>query len=177
MGALSKTRRTSLLGGCALIFVTVGTQLPFDRMVTAVDAWAKDNPSINIFAQIGPGATPPKSMEFSEFVSPTKANELMKNAELIVAHAGMGSVLTALKYQRPIIIIPRKAALGEHRNEHQLATARWLSERPGITVAWSETDLSILLNKRRTQAPGGSISEFAAGSLIEKLITYISTNR
>lgn len=114
-------------------------------------------------------------MNYADFVSPTKANELMQSAELIVAHAGMGSVLTALKYQRPIVILPRKASLGEHRNEHQLATARWLSNRSGIAVAWDEVQLSALLDERSSRASAGSIKEFAEGALVERLAAYIGS--
>ena len=42
---------------------------------------------------------------------------------------------------KPIILVPRRAALGEHRNDHQLATVRQLAERPGILIAHDETEL------------------------------------
>ena len=85
-----------------MIFVTIGTQLPFNRLVKAVDAWAGRNPSMKVFAQVGPGADLPQHMEYVEFVPPSQVTQLMNEAELIVSHAGMGSVLTALRYQRNI---------------------------------------------------------------------------
>ena len=37
-----------------MIFVTVGTQGPFDRLVRAVDKWAGMRARADIFAQTGP---------------------------------------------------------------------------------------------------------------------------
>lgn len=157
-----------------MIFVTIGTQLPFDRLVLSMDAWAERNPDVRIFAQIGPGAKIPAFMEHVEFVPPSQVAGLMREAELIVSHAGMGSVLTALRYQRPILIMPRKASLGEHRNEHQLATARWLDRRPGVTVCWDEASLAELLDSRKLKTQAPELPEFASGTLIEKLRAYIN---
>lgn len=157
-----------------MIFVTVGTQLPFDRLVLTVDHWAAQNPNVKVFAQIGPHATAPKSIQYSELISPGAADDLSREAELIVAHAGMGSILTALKYQRPIFILPRKAELGEHRNDHQMATAKWLASRRGISVAWKEEELPAMLSKRGLCEAGDQLAEFAKGHLIEKLFQYMN---
>lgn len=157
-----------------MIFVTIGTQLPFDRLVMAVDAWAEKNPTEKVFAQIGPSAKLPKHIEHVEFVPPSQVAKLMIEAELIVSHAGMGSVLTALRYQRPILIMPRKASLGEHRNEHQMATAKWLDSRPGVTVCWDESTLAEMLDNRNHKGRAPELPEFAAGTLIEKLAAFIN---
>ena len=39
-----------------MIFVTVGTQLAFDRMIKAVDEWAGARGRTDVFAQVGPAA-------------------------------------------------------------------------------------------------------------------------
>ncbi len=152
-----------------MILVTVGTQLPFDRLVLAVDAWAAKHPKLEFFAQVGPGATPPRHMPHADFVSPAKAESLIRDSELVVAHAGMGSVLTALGARRPILVMPRKAALGEHRNDHQLATARWLGGRPGVSVAWDETEVPIMLDARATLVAGAPIPPYADDAFIARL--------
>lgn len=156
-----------------MIFVTVGTQLSFNRLIKAVDFWAASNPSVEVVAQIGPDAEWPKSMQFSDFLSPTKVASIMQRAELIVAHAGMGSILSALKYQRPILILPRQAGLGEHRNDHQLATARWLASRSGVTVAWDVAELQSKLDDRHAMSSGSQLPEFASGPLVDRLASYI----
>lgn len=155
-----------------MIFVTVGTQLPFDRLISTVDSWAASHPEATVYAQIGPGAKlAPNHIEYAEFLSPDHADELFQQAGVIVSHAGMGSILTALKYRKPIVIMPRRADLGEHRNDHQLATAEYLGKSPGVAVAWSEDELLDALNRRQSMQGGGGISEHAAPELIAYLKT------
>jgi UDP-N-acetylglucosamine transferase subunit ALG13 len=85
----------------------------------------------------------------------------------------MGSILTALKYKKPILIMPRRASLGEHRNDHQIATAKWLESTAGIAVAWNESGIESFLNNRDALIGGVGISEFASPDLISHLQTYI----
>lgn len=59
-------------------------------------------------------------------------DKLCHDARLIVAHAGMGTIISAMTKGKPIIVFPRIAALGEHRNEHQLATSK--NERTWICL-------------------------------------------
>jgi len=156
-----------------VIFVTVGTQLAFDRLVNTVDAWAAAYPDLEVFGQIGPSSLQPQHMAFSSFLSPPEVDKLFRRATLVVAHAGMGSILSALRYKKPILIMPRKAALGEHRNDHQLATAKWLGDRPGVTVAWDEQQLSASLSQRDLLSAGSGISDFASDELIQRLGAFI----
>ena len=156
-----------------MIFVTVGTQLAFPRLLNAIDSWAEKNPSESVFAQIGPNSTTPKFIEHADFIKPTDVIFRMQSADLVVSHAGMGSILSALQWQRPILILPRLAKLGEHRNDHQLATARWLEGRPGIIVVWSENDIAEVLNNRLSLPTPPRIPDVASGPLIDKLKMFI----
>ena len=158
-----------------MIFVTVGTQLPFDRLVSAVDAWGGQNPSVQIFAQTGDTELSGLSIKHRNFVPPSEANRLILESELIVAHAGMGSILTALRFEKPILIMPRRASLGEHRNDHQLATAKWLESRAGIFVAWDEDELCEKLDQRGQLLSGGDIPEYASPELLAKVRQFISS--
>lgn len=161
-----------------MILLTVGTQLPFDRLVSAVDAWAGAHPGVEVFAQIGPTSLVPRHMQHTPFMPPAQADALMRRADLIVAHAGMGSVLTAQALHKPIVIVPRHASLGEHRNEHQLATARWLEHRPGVFVAWEPADVAGLLDQRAALADGSTgrpaISPVATGPLVDRLRAFVA---
>lgn len=156
-----------------MIFVTVGTQLSFDRLIGTMDKWCGEHPSTPVFAQVGPTKLTIKNMEHANFVAPEQANKLFLEASLIVAHAGMGSVLTALKYRKPILIIPRKASLGEHRNDHQLATAKWLTGRSGINVAMDESEIASFLDNHTSFQEGAEISDYASPELITRLKQFI----
>lgn len=152
-----------------MIFVTVGTQLPFDRLITAVDLWAADNPDVEVFAQIGPSQLKPDHIMSVDFVTPDVADRYFRRADLIVSHAGMGSIITALKYHKPLLMLPRRVSFGEHRNDHQLATAKWLGTRNGITVAWSEQDIPRFLSGQMQMSQGGELSDAADPAFIARL--------
>ncbi len=156
-----------------MIFVTVGTQLPFDRLVLTVDAWAAAHPTVECFAQIGAAATPPKHVPFVPFVPAEEFDALVRRASLIVAHAGMGSVLTALRFEKPILIMPRHAAAKEHRDDHQLATARWLQERLGVRIAWTSEELQAQLDARESIPAAPGITPRATGPLIDRLRSFL----
>lgn len=127
-----------------MIFATVGTQLPFPRLVSALDL-LRPRLGRRIVAQIGSNPDVPKNLECYEFIQPYQFEVFFQAAEIIVAHAGIGTVLAAQKYRKPIILMPRRAALGEHRNDHQVATVRQLHGYPGIYVASDQDELAELL--------------------------------
>ncbi|MBI1402051.1 MAG: glucuronosyltransferase [Porphyrobacter sp.] len=120
-----------------MIIVTVGMQLGFDRLIAAVDALAPGL-GMPVIAQTGKGSYRPQHMEARASIAPAEFEALVGEARLIVAHAGIGTVLTAARCRKPIVLVPRRAELGEHRNDHQLATVRKLAGRPGILVAEQE---------------------------------------
>lgn len=129
-----------------MIFLTVGTQLPFDRLVETVDAWAAEHPEIEIFGQIGKAGYRPKHFRFCDFLDEDSYAKAFDSADFILAHAGMGTIISALMVGKPVLVYPRIAALGEHRNEHQLATCRRLSHLDGCYVAYEKAALLALLD-------------------------------
>ncbi|MEL6243892.1 MAG: glycosyltransferase [Pseudomonadota bacterium] len=129
-----------------MIFGTVGTQLAFDRLVEALDAEAaeRDEPFL---VQSGPSAYEPKYVEMVATLSPAAFAQHFSQSRLIIAHAGIGTVLSAIRYRKPLIIVPRRHVLGEHRNDHQIATARRLENLPGLYVAWEVDALGGFLQR------------------------------
>lgn len=121
--------------------MTIGSMLPFDRLVEAMDAWAAANPDTEVFAQIGRGSYIPRHMAHEPMLAPARYAELVARARLIVSHAGVGTVVAATDAGKPLVMMPRRAAFREHTTDHQLATARWLEGRPGIFVADTEAEL------------------------------------
>lgn len=130
-----------------MIFVTVGAQMPFDRLIRAVDHWVAAHPKVGVFAQIGAGATPPWNFPFTARLTSAEFLSRVRASTLIVAHAGMGSILTALEYEKPILVLPRRGDLRETRNDHQLATARRFAAAGSIRVALDQIELQLRLDE------------------------------
>ncbi|MDB5525900.1 MAG: glycosyltransferase family 28 protein [Rhizobium sp.] len=141
-----------------MILVTVGTQLPFERLIQAIDEFATKLPE-PVFAQIGRSSYRPKNIEFCETMVPRLFETKFQQASRIVSHAGTGSVLTAKRYGKPIILFPRRADAGEHRNDHQLATCEQLEGRPGIFVAYDIPRLEHLLSNDLPPVPQKAADE------------------
>ena len=156
-----------------MIFVTVGTDLPFDRMVRVIDAWAGETGRRDVFAQIGEGGWKPRHIPCAEFLPPPEFSAKFAAARVIISHAGMGTILTALHNGKPILVMPKKANLGEHRNEHQTATARRMSEIGGVNVAFDEAELRHWLERLDDLKQPKSIGGSADDGLIRGLREFI----
>ena len=124
-----------------MIFATVGTQVHFDRLIQAVDGWAGSSGRRDVFAQTGPSSYCPKYIESKPFIDPDEFRARMAEATIVIGHAGMGSILTALEFGKRIIVMPRRSDLGEHRNDHQVATAKYYGNQGRILVAQDEREL------------------------------------
>ena len=53
-----------------MIFVTVGSQMPFDRLIRTVDDWAGGCRAPQMIAQIAGGDYVPDYMQWQRFISP-----------------------------------------------------------------------------------------------------------
>jgi UDP-N-acetylglucosamine transferase subunit ALG13 len=84
----------------------------------------------------------------------------------------MGTIISALVRQKPIIIFPRIASLGEHRNEHQLATAEKMKALGYVYVAQNADELKDLILKKDL-VPLHKIKDYASESLINELKSVI----
>jgi len=109
--------------------------MSFDRMIEWVDEWAMSENRNDVVAQIGPSDFEPRTLKVLPFMAPPQYRERMASADAIIAHAGMGSILNALELAKPIVVIPRLSRLGETRNDHQVGTAKRLSEEGLVLTA------------------------------------------
>jgi UDP-N-acetylglucosamine transferase subunit ALG13 len=148
-----------------MIFVTVGTELPFNRLVSVVDDWAREHRRTDVFAQIGNTPRRPSFIASADFLAPREFNEWFARSTTIIAHAGMGTILSALRFEKPILVMPRRAALGEHRNDHQLATVKRLVELNKIHVALDEAELLHHLGRLQDLQARASTGAFASTAL------------
>lgn len=154
-----------------MIFLTVGTQLPFDRLIKAVDDVAADL-NEEIFGQIGFGTYKPRHFTHVEKLSPVEFAQKYEAARLIIGHAGMGTVLTGAKYKKPLALMARRAEFNEHRNDHQMATSRQFSKLQGVHIFTDAKELRALATNPNLEAMTGEPSP-AKQALIDRLAETI----
>jgi len=119
------------------ILVTIGTHEPFDRLIRAMDEIASfySDSDVIFEAQTSTAEYVPINMKTYEFISPLEFEKKFHEADFVVSHAGMGTIISALTSNKLIIVFPRSAKLGETRNEHQLATVKAFGKLKYIYVA------------------------------------------
>ena len=73
-----------------MIFVTIGSMFPFDRLIRAMDAWAAAQPQpAALLAQIGDGGFEPGHMRWVRSLPRDAYARAVAEADLVVAHAGI----------------------------------------------------------------------------------------
>ncbi|MFN3786685.1 MAG: glycosyltransferase [Thiothrix sp.] len=149
-----------------MIFVAVGTQFAFDRLVRYVDEWAGQAGESGI-AQIAHGAYLPQHLQWERFMDTVTFNRYLAAADLIISHAGMGNIITALEYHKPIIVMNRQHALGEHRNDHQLEGLAWMSQLSGVYTASTQAELYDWLERRAALTPASGATTSRRQMLVE----------
>jgi beta-1,4-N-acetylglucosaminyltransferase len=118
------------------IFVTVGTT-DFDMLITAIDtpefvSFIKSRGCRKLIVQIGRGRKEPQYItNLSEAITvevyrykPSLAAD-MTSADLILSHAGAGSISEALQLRKTLIVCVNEALMGNH----QVELAEALAER------------------------------------------------
>ncbi|UBM58081.1 glycosyl transferase family 28 [Marinilongibacter aquaticus] len=161
-----------------MIFVTTGTQLPFDRLIEAIDKLAEAFSDESFIVQISNYDTvqvKSQNIKLVGFLEPEEFNQYFDSADLIIGHAGMGTILKALEDGKALVVFPRKASLVEHRNDHQMATVGWLKRLKLVNVAESYEDLVKLLHAFKEGLEDQFISEKIESVASESLISELKS--
>lgn len=125
-----------------MIFLTVGTQFPFDRLVRAVDrAVELSGSAVEIFAQIADSSYKPRCFEAVSYLQKDEYDNNMREASSIISHAGMGTITAALESKKPLLVMPRLRKYGEVVNDHQVAIAKKFEQLGHLVVAYHEQDV------------------------------------
>ena len=135
------------------VAVTLGTiPYAFDRLTDSLRAVLP--PDAEVYWQTGD--TDPAGLPGSAERTVPHADlvDAMRWADVVVAHAGVGSALDALEAGRHPILVPREAAHGEHVDDHQRQIAALLGRR-GVALPVSPEHLTA---EHLAQAAGLEVS-------------------
>lgn len=132
-----------------MIFLAVGSwHKGFDRLVKAVDELKGDGIiTEEVKAQIGNSTYEPSNLESVDYYSPGEFANIIREARIVISHAGMGTIIETAKQGKPIIVVPRKVELGEANNDHQFDTAKTLEREGWILVAYEIDTLPVKLKE------------------------------
>ena len=105
-----------------MIVVIVGSQkFQFNRLLKKIDELIeKKIIKEEVFAQIGVSDYIPKYYEYIDYLPQVKLDEKIKACDIVISHAGTGSIIGAVKQEKKVIGIPRLQKYGEHVDDHQI---------------------------------------------------------
>jgi UDP-N-acetylglucosamine transferase subunit ALG13 len=137
-----------------MIFLTVGTQFPFDRLVRAVDNFFDAYElGDEVFAQIGDTTYKPRHFEAVATLDKEMFDRRFHEASAIIGHAGMGTIMLALDSGKPLLAMPRRKKYAEVVNDHQVALADEFEALGHILVAHTPGELAAKLTRLKSFRP------------------------
>jgi len=152
-----------------MIFVTVGSSaIPFDRLLRAVDGVSVDE---RLVVQHGASAIRPRGAESVDFLDYDGFVGYVRAARVIVTHAGVGSIMTALGEGKRPVVVPRLAAHGEAVDDHQVPFARRAGELGLVTLI---EHVELLAPALAGSASGGSVPATSRSPIEVELRAYIA---
>lgn len=152
-----------------MILVSTGTNgAAFDRLLQAVPAEAIDE---ELVVQRGPSALAPSNANCVDYLAYDEYLDLVRRARVVITHAGVGSVLSALMEGKRPLVMPRRARFGEAVDDHQVEFARRLAERGLVVLVEGPADVQAALeNGPGTERP----AHVGGGRLAADLATYLA---
>lgn len=106
-----------------MIFIILGTQdKKFTRLLCEIDRLI-DKKIIQDEVIVQAGFTSDyqsSNMKIFDLINKDDFDKIIKEANLLITHGGVGTILTGLKYGKKIIAIPRLKKYKEHVNDHQI---------------------------------------------------------
>jgi beta-1,4-N-acetylglucosaminyltransferase len=153
-----------------VIFVTVGTnEAPFDRLLEAVQELSTTD---EVVVQHGSSSVrPANARRCFDFLLFDDLVEEMRKARVVVTHAGIGSIMTALSCGKRPVVVPRLVRHREAVDDHQLPVARRLEEAGLVTLV---DDLSALDEAVGRAGEAVDVALGADERLVTELRDYIA---
>lgn len=111
-----------LWGNTLLILVITGTdKKPFNRLIKAVDEIAKLN-RYDFLIQKGYSTYSPNHCKYFDFCKNKDFLSYTESADLIISQVGFGSIGHCIKFNKPVILVPKEHKYGESSDkQYELA--------------------------------------------------------
>jgi UDP-N-acetylglucosamine transferase subunit ALG13 len=153
-----------------VIFVALGTQAyPFDRLLRGLDGVDEE-----LVVQGGASTYRPAGATWFDFLDFPQLLEYVREARVVISHAGVGTVMTAVGEGKRPLVVPRLARHGEAVDDHQLPFARRMHEAGLVLLVEDPAELpaAVATTPEPPQARGGGESRLAADlrAYLEELV-------
>ncbi len=138
-----------------MIFVTLGTQdKSFKRLLDAIEKQIENgNIKDKVIVQAGYTDYISDKMEILKIIPMEDFDNYIKECDLLITHAGVGSIMAGLNNDKKVIAVARLKEYNEHTNNHQVQIATEF-EKMGYIIYLDNFDkLDEALKKVKTFKP------------------------
>ena len=158
-----------------MIFVTLGTQkFQLNRLLIELDRLVEQKLlNDDIYAQIGNSTYYPKYYSYSKLLSRDDYERMINECDLLITHAGVGTILQGLKLKKKIIVFPRLERFNEHVDDHQLQIARNFANKNYVLMCKDESDLEKMINESINFTSKYQNNE-SSNKIVDFIINYLS---
>ena len=159
-----------------MILVLLGTQdNSFHRLLDKIQELINEKViTEKVIVQAGRTKYESKDMEIYSLMPEEKLSEIMKKADLVITHGGVGSIVMALKMGKKVIAVPRLSSFGEHINDHQIQIVDSFDKQDFLIGVTKLDDLKEALEKSKKFKP----KHFKSGTdhMIKLIEDFIDNN-
>lgn len=160
-----------------MVFVSVGTErFPFDRLVRAVDRVALQLSGEPILVQLGHTAYRPTACQWVRFLDYQEMVEHIKQARIVVSHAGVGSLLLCARLGKVPIVVPRLKRFREHVDDHQQELARRMAQLGYCRLADEPAEIESLMLEYEKRQATTQVSSSMQPALVQALSEYLDAS-
>lgn len=138
-----------------MIFVTLGTQdKSFSRLLDAIEKQIKNGTiKEKVIVQAGYTDYISDNMQILKMIPMEEFDKYIKECDLLITHAGVGSIMTGLSNNKKVIAAARLKEYNEHTNNHQIQIATEFSKEGYIIYLDNFDNLDKVLEKVKTFKP------------------------
>lgn len=104
----------------------------------------------NVFAQTGNSDYIPQNYKYAKFLGKEDFEKYIRECSLLITHSGVGTIITGMKYDKPVIVYPRLKKFNEHVDDHQLQIAEAFSKLNYVLMCNENDNLESLIDKSKT---------------------------
>lgn len=124
-----------------MVFIAIGTQKQqFTRIFELVEK-SKILKNEEIFAQSGFTKYDSKRIKMLGFIPQEQLEDYIKNCSIVICHGGVGTIFTALRYDKKVLVVPRLKKYKEHKNDHQVEICEELAKEGYIAYLRHTEDI------------------------------------
>lgn len=127
------------------VLVTIGSMVEkkFTRLFRTIDELCEEGvlEGENVVAQVGFDQYDSKFYKCFDMVPDEEFKRIISESDLIIAHAGTGTVISSIKQGKKVIIFPRMAKYDEHYDDHQLELAELFTRQGYVLKASNKEEL------------------------------------